>query len=196
MSDHDHHPPWLARILSATDAPPARASRVTSIAPAQLFSDATNAIRLQFAREDAAAACDDDDATPKRVTSRWRKVKLGLAFMPKKGARDAIAGANEVRADESSSEDEASILRDEEDDDEALEADRDEDEDEREDEQDETRTVGRGKRQRQLRGLHRSRAFLVRRSRSSRGFAGVRHPRRRGRPRDRVEFQSLDASPV
>ena len=135
MSDHDRHPPWLARILSATDAPPREGiARHVHVAPPQLFSDATNAIRLQFAREDAAAAGDDDDTTPKRVvTSRWRKVKLGLAFTPKKGARDAIAGANEVWADESSSEDEASILRDEDDDDEARQADRDEDEDEDED---------------------------------------------------------------
>ena len=130
MSSDDPHPPWLSRILAATDAPPpARVSRVTSTSPPQLFSDATNAIRLQFAREDAAAA--GDDATPKRVvTSSWRKVKLGLAHMPKKGARDAIAGANEVWADDSSSEDESSILRDDDDDEEALEADRDDDEDE------------------------------------------------------------------
>ena len=113
MSSDDPHPPWLSRILAATDAPPREGiARHVHVAPPQLFSDATNAIRLQFAREDAAAA--GDDATPKRVvTSRWRKVKLGLAHMPKKGARDAIAGANEVWADDSSSEDESSILRDE-----------------------------------------------------------------------------------
>ena len=130
MSSDDPHPPWLSRILAATDAPPREGiARHVHVAPPQLFSDATNAIRLQFAREDAAAA--GDDATPKRVvTSRWRKVKLGLAHMPKKGARDAIASANEVWADDSSSEDESSILRDEDDDEEALEADRDVDEDE------------------------------------------------------------------
>ena len=130
MSSDDPHPPWLSRILAATDAPPREGiARHVHVAPPQLFSDATNAIRLQFAREDAAAA--GDDATPKRVvTSSWRKVKLGLAHMPKKGARDAIAGANEVWADDSSSEDESSILRDDDDDEEALEADRDDDEDE------------------------------------------------------------------
>lgn len=130
MSSDDPRPPWLSRILAATDAPPREGiARHVHVAPPQLFSDATNAIRLQFAREDAAAA--GDDAPPKRVvTSRWRKVKLGLAHMPKKGARDAVAGANEVWADDSSSEDESSILRDEDDDEEALEADRDDDEDE------------------------------------------------------------------
>ena len=130
MSSDDPRPPWLSRILAATDAPPpARVSRVTSTSPPR-SSSPTPPTPSGFS---SRVRTPPRRATtpPKRVvTSRWRKVKLGLAHMPKKGARDAVAGANEVWADDSSSEDESSILRDEDDDEEALEADRDDDEDE------------------------------------------------------------------
>ena len=73
MSSDDPRPPWLSRILAATDAPPREGiARHVHVAPPQLFSDATNAIRLQFAREDAAAAGDDapPSASSRRVGAR------------------------------------------------------------------------------------------------------------------------------